>query len=85
MSNCKPCYPGSHPGFKRHEGETQTQGLALWGKKRKENLEILEHKIMEAVVQAWCTPRNENKTFDPDLAEDIIKDVMVRVREVTEL
>jgi hypothetical protein len=31
--------------------------------------------IQQAVARGWCTPANENKTLDPDLADAITTEV----------
>lgn len=34
-----------------------------------------KERFIAAVVQAWCTPENENKIMDPTLVDAIVKNI----------
>ena len=39
------------------------------------NKSIERSAIVAAVAQAWCTPENEHKAMDPELAEAIVRNI----------
>ena len=38
---------------------------------------MFKEKILGAVARGWCSPKNEHKVMDIDLAESITKEVVV--------